>query len=558
MKMGSPPPTQVPLSSVLYKLDRVAYSTPPPVSNDPANNECKLIEYRGAKIASFNINGDCMICLPQAFELFLKHLVGGLHTVYTKLKRLSITPVVCNVEQVRILRGLGAIQPGVNRCKLLTRKQFDILYEDCTTASSRPGRPPKRNIPLSLTPTIHGLSRMGPTLDLLKRPKLENGHHRLPFNGYEHLAAASPYLLATHPAFLPSSLSMPTNHLTASPAKAAEMHHLHHADLGAAHLHNLHKLSVGIPRSSSQPSSHSHASVDIDDHEEDLENGDMSPRSSDGPSPRMGGSQGGLSPKSDSSSAMHEDEDEKESDRIHQEAMAAMEHSLGTRDLIRQHLQMMTNAREENKPSGMNGALSEGAHSRGEEYEQLHGNSTSQSGMPLPGMTATDILSHQVGPSSMETLLTNIQGLLKVASDNARQRDKQINLEKAELKLELLRERELRESMEKQLVAEQRRFAILVRRLKREKRSRRRLQEQAESTTQQQQQQREREREQQKMKGSLSDQEPSRSPPIHTIQPIQAVAQESIRALNGGDRRPSCPDVYEKGEWLRGSSLVVS
>ncbi|XP_030836606.1 dachshund homolog 1 isoform X7 [Strongylocentrotus purpuratus] len=402
--------------------------------------------------------------------------------------------------------------------------------------SSRPGRPPKRNIPLSLTPTIHGLSRMGPTLDLLKRPKLENGHHRLPFNGYEHLAAASPYLLATHPAFLPSSLSMPTNHLTASPAKAAEMHHLHHADLGAAHLHNLHKLSVGIPRSSSQPSSHSHASVDIDDHEEDLENGDMSPRSSDGPSPRMGGSQGGLSPKSDSSSAMHEDEDEKESDRIHQEAMAAMEHSLGTRDLIRQHLQMM------------NGALSEGAHSRGEEYEQLHGNSTSQSGMPLPGMTATDILSHQVGPSSMETLLTNIQGLLKVASDNARQRDKQINLEKAELKLELLRERELRESMEKQLVAEQRRFAILVRRLKREKRSRRRLQEQAESTTQQQQQQREREREQQKMKGSLSDQEPSRSPPIHTIQPIQAVAQESIRALNGGDRRPSCPDVYEKEE----------
>lgn len=42
------------------------------------------------------------------------------------------------------------------------------------------------------------------------------------------------------------------------------------------------------------------------------------------------------------------------------------------------------------------GALSEGAHSRGEEYEQLHGNSTSQSGMPLPGMTASDILSHQV------------------------------------------------------------------------------------------------------------------------------------------------------------------
>ena len=63
-----------------------------------------------------------------------KHLVGGLHTVYTKLKRLEITPIVCNVEQVRILRGLGAIQPGVNRCKLLGDNDFDMLYKDCTTS----------------------------------------------------------------------------------------------------------------------------------------------------------------------------------------------------------------------------------------------------------------------------------------------------------------------------------------------------------------------------------------------------------------------------------------
>ena len=45
-----------------------------------------------------------MLCLPQAFEMFLKNLVGGLHTVYTKCKRLEITPLVCNVEQVRVLR----------------------------------------------------------------------------------------------------------------------------------------------------------------------------------------------------------------------------------------------------------------------------------------------------------------------------------------------------------------------------------------------------------------------------------------------------------------------
>ncbi|XP_036329065.1 dachshund homolog 1-like [Rhagoletis pomonella] len=112
-----------------------SYNSPPPIStSDPSANECKLVEYRGQKVAAFIISGDTMLCLPQAFELFLKHLVGGLHTVYTKLKRLDIVPLVCNVEQVRILRGLGAIQPGVNRCKLLACKDFDVLYRDCTTA----------------------------------------------------------------------------------------------------------------------------------------------------------------------------------------------------------------------------------------------------------------------------------------------------------------------------------------------------------------------------------------------------------------------------------------
>ena len=51
-----------------------------------------------------------------------------------QFQRLDIVPIVCNVEQVRILRGLGAIQPGVNRCKLLSTKDFDVLFKDCTTA----------------------------------------------------------------------------------------------------------------------------------------------------------------------------------------------------------------------------------------------------------------------------------------------------------------------------------------------------------------------------------------------------------------------------------------
>ncbi|KAL8181019.1 UNVERIFIED_CONTAM: Dachshund 2 [Gekko kuhli] len=94
-----------------------------------------MVDLHGVKVASFLVEGQELICLPQVFDLFLKHLVGGLHTVYTKLKRLDISPVVCTVEQVRILRGLGAIQPGVNRCKLITRKDFETLYNDCTNAS---------------------------------------------------------------------------------------------------------------------------------------------------------------------------------------------------------------------------------------------------------------------------------------------------------------------------------------------------------------------------------------------------------------------------------------
>lgn len=145
-----PPPPRPPMSPVPgalpaipttatammpLKLDtKPVYSSPPPAASNPENNSCKMIEYRGAKVAAFMVDHRELICLPQAFELFLKHLVGGLHTVYTKLKRLDITPVVCNVEQVRILRGLGAIQPGVNRCKLIAPKEFDVLYDDCTNS----------------------------------------------------------------------------------------------------------------------------------------------------------------------------------------------------------------------------------------------------------------------------------------------------------------------------------------------------------------------------------------------------------------------------------------
>ena len=82
---------------------QIQYDCSAPIArNTPENNEVKLIDYRQNKMASFKVDGKELICLPQAFEIFLKNLVGGLHTVYTKLKRLDIVPIICNVEQVNI------------------------------------------------------------------------------------------------------------------------------------------------------------------------------------------------------------------------------------------------------------------------------------------------------------------------------------------------------------------------------------------------------------------------------------------------------------------------
>ena len=119
--------------------------------NDPTANACKIVDFHGEKIASFTIHGKTMLCLPQAFEFFLKNLVGGLHTVYTKCKRLGINPIVCNVEQVRVLRGLGSIQPGVNRCKLIADTDFDELMRDCNTSRSVGAIVLMSNISLSLS-----------------------------------------------------------------------------------------------------------------------------------------------------------------------------------------------------------------------------------------------------------------------------------------------------------------------------------------------------------------------------------------------------------------------
>ncbi|XP_034042891.1 dachshund d isoform X3 [Thalassophryne amazonica] len=416
------------------------YSTPSPVENIPQNNECKMVELRGAKVASFTVDGCELICLPQAFDLFLKHLVGGLHTVYTKLKRLEITPVVCNVEQVRILRGLGAIQPGVNRCKLISRKDFETLYNDCTNASSRPGRPPKRTQSVTSPENPHIMPHSVPGL---MSPGM------IPPTGLE-----LPFMMMPHPlipvSLPPASVTMAMsqmNHLStiANMAAAAQGQSLP-SRMVTSVIKGLQERVQDSPspapslednrRPGSHPSSHRSSSVSSSPaHTES--SSDRIPTHHNGLF--MNQALLGLSPNIPPGP--------KEGDVAH--------------DMSHETKRMHTD-KEDNSMCTPTARDS---------YERL-----SLAGQALPPGFPSPFLFPD-GLSSIETLLTNIQGLLKVAIDNARAQEKQVQLEKTELKMELFRERELRETLEKQLAMEQKNRAIIQKRLKKEKKAKRKLQE---------------------------------------------------------------------------------
>ncbi|XP_037614022.1 dachshund b isoform X2 [Sebastes umbrosus] len=463
-------------------------------------SECKLVEVHGVKVASFSVDGHELICLPQVFDLFLKHLVGGLHTVYTKLKRLDIAPVVCTVEQVRVLRGLGAIQPGVNRCKLISRKDFEILYQDCTSASSRPGRPPKRcsgagiqESPRLLHPGLPGLlspnllSHTGLTaaamaeLQKLQKMKmmmsLQNGNEsdnddlhsntggsecswdkeRLtsppagvhgggpgggggqvgPGGGAAgggcgrgpNIGALNQQQLQQQQQLLANRLDLPFMMMPhpllpmglppASVAMAmSQMNHLNTiANMAAAaqqiHTH-VHRAPVIKERVCDSPS----LSPSVDETNTPLQS---QPSSSASSSPERLGT---FTPNSRLVSA---------------DADVAMTNPAAPIKKI-----------TKDKESSLAQAL--------------------PPGFPAPFLFAD-------GLSSVETLLTNIQGLLKVAVENARVQDKHIQAEKRELKMELYREREMRESLERQLTSELQSRASIQKRLKKEKKAKRKLQE---------------------------------------------------------------------------------
>uniref|UniRef100_A0A9R1SP36 Dachshund d n=2 Tax=Cyprinus carpio TaxID=7962 RepID=A0A9R1SP36_CYPCA len=486
------PHTGLPSSNSSEVLNMPVYSTPSPVENTPQNNECRMVELRGAKVASFTVEGQELICLPQAFDLFLKHLVGGLHTVYTKLKRLEITPVVCNVEQVRILRGLGAIQPGVNRCKLISRKDFETLYNDCTNASSRPGRPPKRTQsvtspenPHIMPHSVPGLMSPGiiPPTGLtaaaaaaaaatnaaiaeamkVKKIKLEvmssyhgsNTQHGADSENGDLSSSVGlelPFMMMPHP-LIP--VSLPPASVTMA---MSQMNHLSTiANMAAA------------AQGQSAPSR--------------MVTSVIKERVPDSPSPTPSledGRRPGSRPSSQRSSSVSSSpaHTESSSDRmpVHHNGLSMNQALLGLSPSI------LPGPKEGDLATHDIGHEAKRMHLEKEEtpmctptardsYERL-----SLAGQTLPPGFPSPFLFPD-GLSSIETLLTNIQGLLKVAIDNARAQEKQVQLEKTELKMELFRERELRETLEKQLAIEQKNRAIIQKRLKKEKKAKRKLQE---------------------------------------------------------------------------------
>ncbi|XP_065413301.1 dachshund homolog 2 isoform X10 [Chrysemys picta bellii] len=428
------------------------------------SNECKMVDLHGVKVASFLVEGQELICLPQVFDLFLKHLVGGLHTVYTKLKRLDISPVVCTVEQVRILRGLGAIQPGVNRCKLITRKDFETLYNDCTNASSRPGRPPKRSLGVAIQENArllpHGVPGLlspgliSPTgltaaamaeamkLQKMKLMAMNSLHGSGSQNGTEseneelnsNAGIELPFMMMPHPllpvSLPPASVAMAMNQMNhlntiANMAAAAQMH---------------------------SPLSRAGASV-------------IKERIQDSPSP-----------------APSLEDSQRPGSHASSHQSSSVSSSPSQLDNTPDRIAMLTNTREGELIDQDTGTSLKKLQKEKEEVQiaipimkptldkvQLAGQ-TLPPGFPAPFLFAD-------GLSSVETLLTNIQGLLKVAVDNARVQEKQIQQEKKELKMELCRERELRESLERQLTAELQSRATIQKRLKKEKKAKRKLQE---------------------------------------------------------------------------------
>ncbi|XP_020935341.1 dachshund homolog 2 isoform X3 [Sus scrofa] len=497
-------------------------------SGNTNTNECRMVDMHGVKVASFLMDGQELICLPQVFDLFLKHLVGGLHTVYTKLKRLDISPVVCTVEQVRILRGLGAIQPGVNRCKLITRKDFETLFTDCTNASSRPGRPPKRSLgvlqdnarllphsvpgllsPGLITPTGITAAAMAEAMKLQKMKLM--AMNTLQGNGNQNGTESEPDDLNSNTGG--SESSWDKDKMQSPLAAPGPQHGIAHAAMagqtglgGAPTLNPLQQnhlltnrldlpfmmmphplLPVSLP-----PASVAMAMNQMN-HLNTIANMAAAAQIHS-PLSRAGASVIKERIPESPSPAPSLEESHHPGSQTSSHPSSSVSSSPSQMDHHSERMVMMPNNREELVVDQDNGPTIKKFQRENKEEDpvqipmmkspldkiQLTPGQALPPGFPGPFIFADSL-------SSVETLLTNIQvnnisinkinGLLKVALDNARIQEKQIQQEKKELKMELYREREIRENLERQLSVELQSRSTMQKRLKKEKKAKRKLQE---------------------------------------------------------------------------------
>jgi len=434
-----------------------------------ADYTLKMVNLNGEEIAAFSVDGEDLLCFPQVYEYFLKDLVSGMHTVYTKLKRMNIQGRNCNVEQVRMMRSVGAIGQVVNRCKLISREDFNRLYEDCLLFRG-PGRRKKNpDIPPELlnnpfkhfkvdhthserttNSTPNGDStRTDETNSSISRDSSPNSaaangtfegprdlnnnanggerresQFKAPFSRHSERVQniTSPQVAANHTSpHIHISPRYATTHVIHSPTNGPSSRMVSPPN-GVILAPNSQSCTFSFPPRPLVSMSPHRSALSPQTNGASLNGGTSAPTASHSPgrSPPVG-------------------------DAVNGEASVPHVSSTGTSE----HAEFRTTATNETGSEML--ASSPHVLSREPEYRE---------------------------PGATESLLLNIQGLLKVAAENTRQNERQAVYEKNELRRLIHREREAHEKADRQSAALQRGKVFLQKKLKKEKKAKRKLAEQ--------------------------------------------------------------------------------
>lgn len=421
----------------------------------------KMVTLNGEEIAAFNVDGEDLLCFPQVYEYFLKDLVSGMHTVYTKLKRMNIQGRNCNVEQVRMMRSVGAIGQVVNRCKLISREDFNRLYEDCLLYRG-PGRRKKNpDIPPELLNNPFKHFKVDNHTD--RSVNLSNGeaiktddtnkstsHDSSPSDSvtisFEGPRDANNNTSST--AHKDLQFKTPVSRVANMTSPQAAMNHT------PPHLHvsprftTTHVIHSPTNTSSSRIVSPPSGVILAPNSQSCAFNFPPRPHVTLSPQGNVLSPQtNGVPPTSGASTVATHSPGRSPAvgDAVNGEASVPHVSSTGTSE----HAAEFRAAAANDTGSDIS-ASSPHVLSREPEYRE---------------------------PGSTESLLFNIQGLLKVAAENTRQHERQAVYEKNELRRHIHREREAREKAERQAAALQRGKAFLQKKLKKEKRAKRKLAE---------------------------------------------------------------------------------